>query len=118
MENNSIDLIYIDDNVDTSLSLFLDYYEEKVNKNREDKEEIFTWSDIHWEPEYTYQDLFRMKTVHEAEIILIDSGLSALSLNGEQIKILFKQFYPFKKSICPVPTREFNYRKFCRKIQN
>ena len=98
---NSIELIYVDDNPDTSLSRFLDKFQKNLeveDKIKSDQDKInFSWKDVPWEEEYSYQDLFKMDIVHDAEIVLIDSGLSNLSLSGEQIKILFKQFFPFKK---------------------
>lgn len=104
MMQNSIELIYIDDNPETFLQHYLDEFEDTLaegdSSKHLDMQLNFSWGDVPWESEYTYSDLFKMDKVRDAEIILIDSNLvvsGGPSLTGEQIKILFKQTFPFKK---------------------
>lgn len=88
-----IKILYIDDNIDTSLSKYLD-------KFRYSDYTIFT-KDIKYNPSSGYESLIFNPHISEANIIVIDSHLfennntGTEKFTGEEFKVIFKKAYPF-----------------------
>lgn len=91
---NEIRILYIDDELDTELSKYLDNYENcKCN--------IINLPNIIFEPAKGYQSLLNNDNVRNANIIFIDSRLfenstaSSEKFSGEEFKIILKKLFPY-----------------------
>lgn len=88
-----IKILYIDDNPDSSLSKYLDKYNQD-NCN-------FDFSDIEFKPEDGYESLINNPEVRKANVIFIDSRLfenrtaNEGKFTGEEFKIILKKYFPF-----------------------
>jgi len=89
----NIKIIYIDDDIDTSLSKFLankygDSYDEQIFKCEEG-----------------YADLLKMETIKQSNVIIIDSKLfennrvKDKKFTGEEFKIILRKIFPFVEVI-------------------
>lgn len=87
-------LVYIDDNLDTFLSRYLD-----EEFHVDDYELDFT--EIEFKPENGYESLLSNPKVQSANIIFIDSRLfenrtvTSGKFTGEEFKLVLKKFFPF-----------------------
>lgn len=89
-----INLVYIDDNPDTTLDKYLD-------SEYKNPDFIINYSDIIFNPQDGYEILLKNNTVQSANVILIDSKLFENSnanigkFSGEEFKIVLKKYFPF-----------------------
>ena len=93
-----INLIYIDDNVDTMLDAYLDQFGLAL------LEPGSNYNSITFEPSLSYTDLLKNKFVQDANIVIIDSRLfendnARVKFSGEEIALLFRKYYPFIETI-------------------
>lgn len=91
---NNIKIVYVDDDLDTSISRYLTEEYEHKDFEKEYNEFIFKSSD-------GYDNLINNQLIKEANIILIDSKLfendrvSTGKFSGEEFKMILKKVYPF-----------------------
>lgn len=90
-----INLLYIDDKIDPSISEFLDNYKaknENINVN---------YDEIEFDCAYGYEKLVKDKKVRSGNVILIDSQLfeNSKAVNGkytgEDFKLILKKVFPY-----------------------
>lgn len=90
-----INLLYIDDKIDPSLSEFLDNYKSK-NKNI-----TVNYDERRFDCDYGYEKLIKDYKVRNANVILIDSQLFENSkaangkYTGEDFKLILKKVFPY-----------------------
>ena len=83
MEN--INIVYVDDNPDIYLNLFLESYKEEGIK--------INYSSIIFEQDDSYKTLLENQVIRDANIVFIDSRGSVLS--GEEFKLIIKKIFPY-----------------------
>lgn len=88
----TLKILYVDDNLDTGLSRFLDNYKGDICN--------FDYSDIKFNPDEGYGGLINNPEVRNANIIFIDSKLfenrsTTGKFTGEEFKIILKKYFPF-----------------------
>lgn len=94
----TIKLVYIDDNMDPYISQYL--YEEYKYEGID-----IEYQQRPFEPEDTYESLLYDKTVHSADVVIVDSllfenaNLSNQKLAGEEFEIILRKVFPFKEVI-------------------
>lgn len=90
----TINLVYIDDNPDTTLDKYLD-------SEYKNSDFAINYSDIIFNPQDGYEVLLKDHKVQSANVILIDSKLfenanaSVGKFSGEEFKIVLKKYFPF-----------------------
>ncbi|ULQ60409.1 hypothetical protein K7I13_03620 [Brucepastera parasyntrophica] len=91
---DELHIVYVDDNIDTGLSRYLD---EEYNPPNFQK----IYVEVEFDPSLGYESLIQNPKIQAANIILIDSRLfengraSAGKFTGEEFKIILKKYYPF-----------------------
>ena len=94
----SIKLLYIDDDIDTTLS---DYLDSELSKSIALDGIKLVYSELTFVPSNGYTSLLTNYEVSSANIILIDSRLfeeraaSGGKFTGEEFKIILRKFFPF-----------------------
>lgn len=91
---DEIKIVYVDDNVDSSISKYLaeDYNHKNFKKN---------YNEITFDNKNGYESLINNEKIKEANIIVIDSRLfenniaSKGKFSGEEFKIILKKIFPF-----------------------
>ena len=90
MEN--INIVYVDDNPDIYLNLFLEFYKEEGIK--------INYSSIIFEQADSYKTLLENQVIRDANIVFIDSrlfenrGVGSV-LSGEEFKLIIKKIFPY-----------------------
>ena len=90
MEN--INIVYVDDNPDIYLNLFLESYKEEGIK--------INYSSIIFEQDDSYKTLLENQVIRDANIVFIDSrlfenrGVGSV-LSGEEFKLIIKKIFPY-----------------------
>lgn len=90
----TINLVYIDDNPDTTLDKYLD-------SEYKNSDFAINYSDIIFNPQDGYEVLLKDHKVQSANVVLIDSKLfensnaSVGKFSGEEFKIVLKKYFPF-----------------------
>ena len=90
MEN--INIVYVDDNPDIYLNLFLEFYKEERIK--------INYSSIIFEQDDSYKTLLENQVIRDANIVFIDSrlfenrGVGSV-LSGEEFKLIIKKIFPY-----------------------
>ncbi len=90
MEN--INIVYVDDNPDIYLNLFLEFYKEEGIK--------INYSSIIFEQDDSYKTLLENQVIRDANIVFIDSrlfenrGVGSV-LSGEEFKLIIKKIFPY-----------------------
>lgn len=90
MEN--INIVYVDDNPDIYLNLFLESYKVEGIK--------INYSSIIFEQDDSYKTLLENQVIRDANIVFIDSrlfenrGVGSV-LSGEEFKLIIKKIFPF-----------------------
>ncbi|MBC1801560.1 hypothetical protein [Listeria booriae] len=93
---NIINLLYVDDKIDTLISRYLyDFRFEGVE---------LKFSDIKFQNMKDYEELLEQKKVQMADIIIIDSKLfeevsASNKFTGEEFKMIYTTVYPYSKVI-------------------
>lgn len=88
-----INLLYIDDEIDTCLSEYLDKY-----KN---SQYTINYEELKFDSHEGYENLIKNEKVSKANIIIIDSKLfenntaNCQKIFGEEIKLILRKYYPF-----------------------
>lgn len=90
MEN--INIVYVDDNPDIYLNLFLESYKEEGIK--------INYSSIIFEQDDSYKTLLENQVIRDANIVFIDSRLfenrgGGSVLSGEEFKLIIKKIFPY-----------------------
>lgn len=94
-----MNIVYVDNEIDPNLSKFLN------TKGSTFFDEEYSFEEVTFKPEEGYRQLFYNKNVIDADIILIDSKLyedaetPEYKYNGEEIKLLIKNWFPFKEIV-------------------
>lgn len=90
MEN--INIVYVDDNPDIYLNLFLESYKDEGIK--------INYSSIIFEQDDSYKTLLENQVIRDANIVFIDSrlfenrGVGSV-LSGEEFKLIIKKIFPY-----------------------
>lgn len=91
-------LLYIDDEIDTALSEYLD---KKLPSSIKSNDITLECNELQFVPSEGYKSLLKNASVLTSNIILIDSRLfedrtaSEGKFSGEEFKIILKKYYPF-----------------------
>lgn len=98
MEVRMVNLVYIDDSVDTMLDSYLDSNGLRL------LEYGSSYKTITFEPSFSYTDLIENPIVCEANIVIIDSLLfenenARIKFTGEEVALLFRKYHPFIETI-------------------
>lgn len=110
-----IELLYIDDNIEPSIS---EYFAEKLCKTSINGVEIkINYEEFKFNKNNNYVDILNNDKIINANLIIIDSRLFENSkvgeekLSGEEFKIMLKKLFPFKEVIV-ISQNEENLKEF------
>lgn len=108
----TINIVYIDDDIDHPLSKFLDKVLPQDLKRTEKNYPSLRYSEIKYEPFMGYEVLLRDKKLEAANVAIIDSKLfqtttaDAGMLTGEELRLVLRKYYPFIEVIVITQNQE------------
>ncbi|MXN88469.1 hypothetical protein [Pasteurella canis] len=92
-----MNILYIDDKIDLYISRYLSSYSNDKSN--------YTYSELRFKSEYSYESLLKSEAVQKADILFLDSMLfenrnvGNNKISGEELGFIIKKVFPFKEVI-------------------